>query len=121
MSFGRRLKTLRKSRGYTQQTLADSVGVSRIYVQALESNRRSPSMKLLRKLGEELKVNMAELLETTEITTDHGRLHLEEIFEDAGEVEVWYKSKRLKPQEIEMVQRLVEAALARWENEDASG
>ena len=47
MSLGNRIKTLRKAQNLTQQKLADKVEVSRIYVQALESNRRLPSMKLL--------------------------------------------------------------------------
>ena len=43
MSLGNRIKTLRKAQNLTQQKLADKVDVSRIYVQALESNRRLPS------------------------------------------------------------------------------
>ena len=51
MSLGNRIKSLRKAQHLTQQKLADKVEVSRIYVQALESNRRLPSMKLLQKLA----------------------------------------------------------------------
>ncbi|MBP5211510.1 MAG: helix-turn-helix transcriptional regulator, partial [Pyramidobacter sp.] len=54
MTLGLRIRTLRKAHKMTQQELADLTDVSRIYIQALESNRRSPSMKLLRRLAEKL-------------------------------------------------------------------
>ncbi|MDD3427268.1 MAG: helix-turn-helix transcriptional regulator, partial [Aminobacterium sp.] len=38
MSLGIRIKTLRKAARLTQQALADKTDVSRIYIQALESN-----------------------------------------------------------------------------------
>ena len=54
MSLGMRIKTLRKAVKLTQQGLAEKTDVSRIYIQALESNRRMPSMKLLGRLAEAL-------------------------------------------------------------------
>ena len=62
MSLGNRIKTLRKAQNLTQQKLADKVDVSRIYVQALESNRRLPSMKLLQRLAPALNVDVTDLL-----------------------------------------------------------
>lgn len=117
MSLGMRLKTLRKAAQMTQQTLADKVNVSRIYIQALESNRRMPSMKLLRRLAEALEVDPADLV--------HGfpehrpsRMQLEEIVGGGSEVEVWYRSKKLTPRDLHLVQRLIEAALEEWHLED---
>ena len=63
MTLGLRIRTLRKARKMTQQQLADVTQVSRIYIQALESNRRSPSMKLLHRLSEQLGVETSDLLE----------------------------------------------------------
>ena len=121
MSLGMRIKTLRKAKGYTQQELSERTGVSRIYVQALESNRRLPSMKLLNRMAESLDVEVTDLVQS--IPADKsGRLHLEEVLDNTAEVEVWYRSKKLTSGEIQLVQRLIDAALSKWEEEgeDAS-
>ncbi len=116
MTLGLRIRTLRKARKMTQQQLADATEVSRIYIQALESNRRSPSMKLLRRLSEKLGVETSDLLE--EFPRDAGgRLQLEELFAGPEPVEIWYRSHRLTEKDINMVHRLIDAALADWEGE----
>ncbi len=117
MTLGLRLRTLRKSRKLTQQQLADMTGVSRIYIQALESNRRSPSMKLLHRLAEALEVDPADLLEQFP-NERSGRLQLEELFQRPEELEIWYRSHKLTPRDIAMVQRLIDVALTDWEAED---
>jgi transcriptional regulator with XRE-family HTH domain len=113
-----RLKTLRKAAQLTQQTLADKVTVSRIYIQALESNRRMPSMKLLRRLSEALNVDPADLVQGL---PEHrpSRMQLEEIVTGDPEVEVWYRSKKLSPKDLHLVQKLIEAALEEWDAGDA--
>jgi len=113
MSLGLRLKTLRKSSGLTQQNLADKVGVSRIYIQALESNRRLPSMKLLQKLAQALGVELADIVETFG-GDRQNRFQIEELWNSAG-IELWYKRKRLSPEEVLLVRRLVDAALSDWD------
>ena len=116
MSLGMRIRTLRKALNLTQQTLADKTSVSRIYIQALESNRRMPSMKLLSRLAEALEVEVQDLVKTA--SSPSGRLQLEEFFQSSPEVEVWYRSKKLKPRELKFVQSLIDAAISRWEEED---
>ncbi len=116
MSLGMRIRTLRKALNLTQQTLADKTDVSRIYIQALESNRRMPSMKLLSRLAEALEVEVQDLVKTAD--SPSGRLQLEEVFQSNPEVEVWYRSKKLKPRELKFVQSLIDAAISRWEEED---
>ena len=116
MTLGLRIRTLRKARKMTQQQLADVTQVSRIYIQALESNRRSPSMKLLHRLSEQLGVETSDLLE--EFTRDTGgRLQLEELFSGPEPMEIWYRSHKLSEKDMAMVQRLIEAALMDWEGD----
>ncbi|HCL79003.1 MAG TPA: XRE family transcriptional regulator [Synergistaceae bacterium] len=115
MSLGTRIRTLRKAVGLTQQALADRTSVSRIYIQALESNRRTPSMKLLSRLAESLQVEVQDLVKSV---SGSGRLQLEEVLQASPEVEVWYRSKKLRPRELKFVQSLVDAAISRWEAED---
>ena len=40
---------------------------------------------------------------------------------DNGELEIWYRSKKLTDKELKRVYRLIEAALDDWETENASG
>jgi transcriptional regulator with XRE-family HTH domain len=120
MSLGLRIKTLRKAKSLTQQQLADLVDVSRIYIQALESNRRLPSMKLLRRLAGALDVRVADLVQNEDVEGS-GRLQLEEVLENTEDVEIWYRSKKLSSREIQLVQKLVDAALTEWDREQDDG
>lgn len=119
MSLGNRIKSLRKAHNLTQQKLADKVDVSRIYVQALESNRRLPSMKLLQRLAPALNVEVNDLLMDFSTQEKPGRVQLESML-DNGELEIWYRSKKLTDRELHRVYRLIEAALDDWDAEDSS-
>ncbi len=59
---GMRLQRLRKNRGWTQQVLADKVGVSRVTVARIEIGNRRPSLELLERLAKALRVKVGELL-----------------------------------------------------------
>ena len=120
MSLGNRIKTLRKAQHLTQQKLADKVEVSRIYVQALESNRRLPSMKLLQRLAPALEVEVSDLLMDLSSHEKPGRVQLESML-DNGELEIWYRSKKLSDSELRRVYRVIEASLDDWDEEDESG
>jgi transcriptional regulator with XRE-family HTH domain len=120
MSLGLRIKTLRKAKSLTQQQLADLVDVSRIYIQALESNRRLPSMKLLRRLAGALEVRVADIVQNEDVDGS-GRLQLEEVLENTEDVEIWYRSRKLSNREIQLVQKLVDAALTEWDGEQDDG
>lgn len=120
MSLGSRIKSLRKAQNLTQQKLADRVEVSRIYVQALESNRRLPSMKLLQRLAPALEVEVTDLLMDLSAPDKPGRVQLESML-DSGELEIWYRSKKLSDNELRRVYRIIEAALDDWDEEDAAG
>ena len=116
MTLRLRIRTLRKAHKMTRQQLNDVTQVSRIYIQALESNRRSPSMKLLHRLSEQLGVETSDLLEEFPRDTG-GRLQLEELFSGPEPMEIWYRSHKLSEKDMAMVQRLIEAALMDWEGD----
>ena len=120
MTLGLRIRTLRKARKMTQQQLADATEVSRIYIQALESNRRLPSMKLLQKLAPALNVEVTDLLMDFSTPDKPGRVQLESML-DNGELEIWYRSKKLSEKELRRVYRVIEAALDDWDEKDAAG
>ncbi|MBO8153944.1 helix-turn-helix transcriptional regulator [Thermovirga sp.] len=110
MSLGLRIKTMRKARGFTQQKLAEMVGVSRTYIQTLESNRRLPSMKLLQNLARALDVNLSDLVSDNQ-NKKLIRAQLEEYLDYRSEMEVWYKDIKLTRYELDLIKKLIETVL----------
>jgi len=49
--LGNRLKTLRKQRGYSQEQLANLIGVSRSTLSRYEKDKTSPMMDVLEKMA----------------------------------------------------------------------
>jgi transcriptional regulator with XRE-family HTH domain len=61
--MAKRLKTLRRRRGLTQEALAAKAGLSRTYLARLETARQDPTLSTLVKLAKALGVRVAALLE----------------------------------------------------------
>jgi transcriptional regulator with XRE-family HTH domain len=60
--FGRRLKDLRKQKGYTQKELADRIGVRQAQLNKYEGGSNAPSLEKLVELAEVLEVSADYLL-----------------------------------------------------------
>ncbi|WP_241773023.1 helix-turn-helix transcriptional regulator [Erythrobacter sp. SG61-1L] len=58
------MRRLRTERGLSQEALADLAGIDRTYVSSLERKRYSPSLDMVEKLAQVLKVDPHELLLT---------------------------------------------------------
>ena len=56
--IGKKIKILRKTRGLTQQQLADKLNVKRATISNYEIGRRSPHIKELEDIAEALGVNL---------------------------------------------------------------
>ncbi len=56
MKFGNTLKQLRKKKGINQELLAKRIGITQTYLSLLESEQKTPSIKLLNSLSKELDV-----------------------------------------------------------------
>jgi len=56
LRLGKTIRKFRRQADLTQQELADKVGVSQKYIQYLESAKRTPSVKILRKILNVLKI-----------------------------------------------------------------
>ncbi len=74
--FGKRLATLRKSAGYTQQQLADEIGATRRMIAYYESESQHPPTTMLIDLVKALNVSVDVLLgiEPTVVTPINNRL-----------------------------------------------
>lgn len=57
------LRRVRRQRKLTQVELAEKVGVHEMTISRLERGERQPSLALLRRLAQALKVKVGELLE----------------------------------------------------------
>ncbi|SDH81418.1 helix-turn-helix domain-containing protein [Halanaerobium congolense] len=62
MAFGKNLKKARKNKGFTQNDLAEIVGVKRSTIAGYESKNQEPSYKILRKISDALDCSIDSLL-----------------------------------------------------------
>jgi transcriptional regulator with XRE-family HTH domain len=60
--FGKRLAEVRKSKGFTQESLAEKAGVTALTVSYIEQGRQWPRIATLIKLAKSLNVEALELL-----------------------------------------------------------
>lgn len=63
--LGNRIRSFRKLKGYTQQSLAEEMGVSLSAVGALERGTSRPAESMLRKIAITLQVDYEELCAIT--------------------------------------------------------
>lgn len=66
LAFGRRVRTLRKERSWTQAALADFAGLHGNYVSQLERGERNVGLANVLKLADALEVSPAALFEWSE-------------------------------------------------------
>ena len=62
MTFGERLKSVRKEKGFTQKSLAKETGLAEITIRQYEIGRHKPKDEALKKICEVLEVPTYELL-----------------------------------------------------------
>lgn len=60
-TFGKRVAEVRKSRGFTQQELAEDIGMSVVAIAYIETGKRWARIGTLNKITKTLKVDMSEL------------------------------------------------------------
>lgn len=61
IKFGNRLRKLRTDRGFSQESLADAVGLHRTYIGAVERGEQNIAVDNISKLAKALKVPTSEL------------------------------------------------------------
>ena len=59
--LGRRIKSVRRARGLSQEALAEKAGISAQYVSNIERGKENPTLDLLFTLADALKIELAEL------------------------------------------------------------
>ena len=61
--FGNKIRTLRESLGYSQETLGFKANLHRTYISQLELGQRNPSYTTLLKLAYALSVSVLDLMD----------------------------------------------------------
>ena len=64
--FGKTLKELRTARGLSQEEFAMNVGLHRTYISQLERGLKSPSLRTIKKICDELEVSIAYFIDLIE-------------------------------------------------------
>jgi len=59
---GRNLKRIRKERGWSQEQLAFESGLHRTYISGIERGARNPTITVLARLAETLRVDIEQLV-----------------------------------------------------------
>ena len=112
VSLGSAIKNYRKLNNYTQLQVANKLGVSRIYVQAIESGRREPSMKLLLRIAEVLNVELNDLVAKQ---SPDNKVQLESVIASRDN-DLWFRSKQLNEQERRRLAKIIDACIDDLEN-----
>jgi transcriptional regulator with XRE-family HTH domain len=60
-AFGKRVAEVRKSKGVTQQELAENIGMSVVAIAYIETGKRWARLGTLNKIANSLKVSVADL------------------------------------------------------------
>lgn len=66
IQFGKRIRELRKERGWRQLDLAEQAGISENYVSDLEQGRKEVCLRTLEWLADALEVKISELMRAIE-------------------------------------------------------
>ena len=61
--LGKRIKSLRKSKGYTQERLAEIMDISSNYLAGIERGEANPTLALLQRLSLGLEIPLPELFQ----------------------------------------------------------
>ena len=59
--FGKKIRDLRKLKGFSQEKLADAAGLHRTYIGAIERGEQNISIDNIGKIAKAIKVSLAEL------------------------------------------------------------
>lgn len=60
-NIGNKIQRKRKKLGYSQEKLAELANISRTHMGHIEQGRKSPSLKVLTRLSQKLKIRLGEL------------------------------------------------------------
>lgn len=61
VEFGKRVRNLRKERGWSQERLAEVSGIHRNYVSDMERGERNVSLKIINRIAKAMEIKISDL------------------------------------------------------------
>lgn len=116
--FAKRLRQAREERGWSQQQLADRVGIARVTITMYEAGEREPDFETLTKLAQALGVTTDYLLGRTDNPHPPAAVPVQEEPWPEGVQVLRRASTKLTPEKKRLLIRLIEATLAEEEEEE---
>ncbi|WP_414049829.1 helix-turn-helix domain-containing protein [Macrococcus animalis] len=104
-SLGKRIKTNRLKKGYSQKEFAERIGVSNVVLSRYESDDRSPDFEKLKQIAEILEVSTDYLLDHEPSEVENFALNHIEGFNELSEEEKDVIERTLKEQAAFMIER----------------
>lgn len=118
MTFGEKLKQLRKSRGISQQKLADGLGVAQSSIAAYENSSREPSFAVIEKFARYFHVPFSSLMPSDEVVDGEFVQQLADALHQNPKLGLLFdKARYLKSTDIDAVLSVVNAITRERENE----
>lgn len=74
VAFGRAVRALRESAGYSQEGFAHAIGVHRTYIGALERGQANPTLQIVVSIAKGLRMSLAALFQVVESWQGGGGL-----------------------------------------------
>lgn len=68
--FGKRLKKFRKTKGLTQEQLAEKAGLHHTFIGAVERGSKNPSLESIAKIAEALGISLRELFPPNRLSSE---------------------------------------------------
>lgn len=118
MTFGEKLKALRKSRGVSQQKLADGLGVAQSSIASYENGIREPSFSVIEKFARYFHVPFSSLMPSDEVVDNELIQQVAEALHQNPKLGLLFdKTRYLKDRDIDAVLSVVSAITRERENE----
>ena len=102
----RRVQSLRKEAGLTQEQLAERASLSVDAIRKIETLRSTPTLETLEKIGQTLQMRLTDLLRVEDEPTTELRRELEKIH-------VYLSAK--EPRDIRLAQKVLKAVIEEME------
>ena len=95
-NFGRHIRSLRKARGMTQDTLAEKSGVAVDTIRRLESGGFSPSLDTLTKVGTGMNLRLSTMFESCELGATEGTREVSDLLASRSREDLDFASRVLR-------------------------
>lgn len=109
MNIGDAIKNLRKQRGYSQESLSKSMGISQSAIASYETNVRVPSVGMMKRFAEFFSVPMSTFLPEQHADQDVVQAIADSLHQNPDLRVLFDKTRKMSKQDIKAVLSVVNA------------